>query len=173
MDANIILGSAILVVALVSGVFLASMVLAASQESEARAGRPLYGRRTRGALARPGTGPPVVSHAELLLRLHERLSLEFRLGRLVQRGVQCERTVGKRLDPRQKPPDMRRDDLEGTHFGAERDRAVFQRSKRSVTRGERGSRQWVTRISRAGILPVHRGVRQDAGTTDSFWNGRP
>ncbi len=63
MDANIVLGSAILVVALVSGVFLASMVVAASQESETRAGRLLYGRRTRGAFARPGTGQPAVSRA--------------------------------------------------------------------------------------------------------------
>ena len=38
MDANIVLGSAILVLALVSGVFLASIVVAASQERRA-AGR--------------------------------------------------------------------------------------------------------------------------------------
>jgi hypothetical protein len=63
MDANIVLGSAILVLALASGAFLASIVLAASEEGQPRAGRPLYGRRTRGALARPGTGPPAVSRA--------------------------------------------------------------------------------------------------------------
>ena len=63
MDANIVLGSAILVLALVSGAFLASIVLAASEKSEPRAGRPLYGRRTRSALARPDTGPPAVSRA--------------------------------------------------------------------------------------------------------------
>jgi hypothetical protein len=63
MDANIVLGSAILVLALVSGAFLASIVLAASGESEPRAGRFLYGSRTRGALARPGTGSPAVSRA--------------------------------------------------------------------------------------------------------------
>jgi len=63
MDANIVLGSAILVLALVSGVFLASIVLAASEESEPRAGRPPYGRRTRGAFSKAGTGPPAVSLA--------------------------------------------------------------------------------------------------------------
>jgi hypothetical protein len=63
MDANIVLGSAILVLALASGAFLASIVLAASEEGQPRAGRPLYGRRTRGALAQPGTGPPAVSRA--------------------------------------------------------------------------------------------------------------
>ena len=57
MDANIVLGSAILVVALVSGVFLASMVLAASQESEARAGRPLYGRRNSRRFSSTGHRP--------------------------------------------------------------------------------------------------------------------
>jgi hypothetical protein len=62
MDGNIVLGSAILVMALLSGAFLASIVLAASGES-GPAGRPLYGRRTRSALARPGTDQPAVSRA--------------------------------------------------------------------------------------------------------------
>ena len=63
MDANIILGWALLALALGTGSFFAAIVLAASEESESRAGRPIYERRTRGALARPGTGPPVVSRA--------------------------------------------------------------------------------------------------------------
>jgi hypothetical protein len=63
MDANIVLGWALLGLALVTGSFFAAIVVAASEERAQRAGTPLYGRRTRGALARPGTGPPAESRA--------------------------------------------------------------------------------------------------------------
>jgi len=63
MDANIVLGWALLALALVAGSFFAAIVLAASKESESRAGRPLYGSRTRGAFRRPGKGPRAVSLA--------------------------------------------------------------------------------------------------------------
>jgi hypothetical protein len=60
MDANIVLGWALLGLALVAGSFFAAIVLAAG---ESRAGTPLYGRRTRGGLPRPITGPPAASRA--------------------------------------------------------------------------------------------------------------
>jgi hypothetical protein len=63
MDANIFLGWALLALALATGSVFAAIILAASKESESRAGRPLYGRRTRGAFSKPGTGPRAVSLA--------------------------------------------------------------------------------------------------------------
>jgi hypothetical protein len=63
MDANIVLGSAVLVLALASGAFLASIVVAASQESEQRANRPLFRRRSDEAFARPSTGQPAARRA--------------------------------------------------------------------------------------------------------------
>jgi hypothetical protein len=63
MDANIVLGWALLALALSTGSLFVAIVLAASKESEPRSGRPLYGRRTHGAFPRPGTGPSAVSLA--------------------------------------------------------------------------------------------------------------
>jgi hypothetical protein len=63
MDANIVLGWTLLALALLTGSFFAAIVLAASEESEPRTGRPLYGGRTRGAFVQTGTGRPAVSRA--------------------------------------------------------------------------------------------------------------
>ena len=51
MDANILIGSAMLLLAVVSGVFLAAIVLAASNVSEQLSSRPQYGPGDRGALS--------------------------------------------------------------------------------------------------------------------------
>lgn len=58
MDANTIIGLTILALALGMGCFVAAALLAAGEGGEPRAGRPLYGRITRGAFARPGTDLP-------------------------------------------------------------------------------------------------------------------
>lgn len=63
MDANIVLGWALLALAIAIGGVFAAIVLAASKESESRAGRPLSGRRTRGAFSKRSTGPRAVSLA--------------------------------------------------------------------------------------------------------------
>ena len=63
MDANIVFGWTLLALALVTGGVFAAIVLAASKESESRAGRPLYGSRTRGAFRRPSRSSQAVSLA--------------------------------------------------------------------------------------------------------------
>jgi hypothetical protein len=64
MDANIVLGWALLALAIATGGLFAAIVLAASKKSEPRSGRPLDGRRTRGAFIRPDTGPQAGSLAQ-------------------------------------------------------------------------------------------------------------
>jgi hypothetical protein len=63
MDANTMIGLVILALALGMGCFLAAVLLAAGEGSGPRAGGPLYGRITRGAFARTGTGQLAESRA--------------------------------------------------------------------------------------------------------------
>jgi hypothetical protein len=56
MDANIIVGSAVLALALAMGGFLAVALFSAGDVGEPRASRTSYGVRTRGAFPRPDKG---------------------------------------------------------------------------------------------------------------------
>ncbi len=63
MDANLLIGSAMLLLAVVSGVFLAAIVLAASNVSEQLSSKPLYGPGDRGAHSPRGRGPLAAPHS--------------------------------------------------------------------------------------------------------------
>ena len=64
MDANIVLGGAILTLALVMGGFLTAIVLAARDVRQQRAGAPSYATKTGGTFLRPVTDPLAVGPAD-------------------------------------------------------------------------------------------------------------
>jgi hypothetical protein len=64
MDANIFLGGAVLTLALVSGGFLAAIVLAASDVRPQRAGEPSYAAKTGSRFIGPAKGLLAVGPAD-------------------------------------------------------------------------------------------------------------